>query len=226
MDGADLAESAARKARDRFTKPEDIVRFSNAAVIGMLHRLELDFGFGGLIHASQPHPGIAYWTDLVEDWSQIPGLTELQLIDVLTAASRLGAETARLQLGQLIEGITDPNDPKWNDGHSLGATVAHGVSELRRRKPLLDKDLLDRLIRGDQVNLRMTGVKAMSAHGDRDALERLLVAHREGPGWQERDELANAIELLSLKLGVVIRIVEGQYEMMANGAQGSKRPAS
>jgi len=216
---AQLAEEAAQQARDRFTEPEDIVRLSNHAVTGMLHRLELDFGFGGLVHPAQPHPGITHWTALVEDWCQTPNLTELQLINVLTSASRLGAEEARAQLERAVEGITDPNDPKWNDGHSLGATVAHAVSELRRRKPLLDKDLLDRLIRGDQINLLMTGVKAMSAHGDRDALDRLLVAHREGPGWHERDELANAIEVLSLKLGVVIRIVEGQYEM-PYGAQG------
>lgn len=210
---ADLAEYAAQQARDRFSEPEDIVRLSNQAVIGMLNRLELDFGFGGLVHPAQPHPGIAHWTALVEDWSQTPGLTELQLLDVLTSASRLGAEEARTQLGQVVAGITDPNDPKWNDGNSLGATVGRAVSELRRRNPLLDKDLLDRLLRADQINLLMAGVKAMSAHGDRDALQRLLSAHREGPGWHERDELANAIEVLSLKVGVAVRLVDGQYEI-------------
>jgi hypothetical protein len=78
---------------------------------------------------------------------------------------------------------------------------------------LLDKDFLDQLIRANQINLLTAGVRAMSSHGDRDALERLLVAHREDPGWHEKDALANAIELLSLKLGVVIRGIEGRYEM-------------
>jgi hypothetical protein len=210
----DSAETAAQQARDRFTEPKDIVRLSNHAVTGMLHRLELDFGFGGFVHPAQPHPGIAHWTALVEDWSQTPGLSELQLIDVLTSASRLGADEARAELAQIVEGITDPNDPKWNDGNLLGATVGHAVAELRRRKPLLDRDFLDRLLRADQINLLMTGVKAMSAHGDRDALKRLLSAHSEGPGWHERDELANAIEVLSLKLGLVVRLVDGQYQML------------
>ncbi|MDX6285601.1 MAG: hypothetical protein QOG53_1086 [Frankiales bacterium] len=210
---AQLAEAAAQPARGRFVEPEDIVRLSNHAVTGMLHRLELDFGFGGLLHHAQPHPGIAHWTALVEDWSHTPNLTELQLIDVLSSASRLGVEDARAQLERAVEGITDPNDPKWNDGHSLGATVGHAVSELRRRKPLLDKELLGRLLRADQFNLFMAGVNALSAHGDRDALERLLAAHREDLGWHEKNELANAIEVLSLKLGLVVTLVDGQYEM-------------
>lgn len=210
---ANLGETAAEQARERFTEPEDIVRLSSHAVIGMLHRLELEFGLGGPAHPAQPHPGIAHWTTLVEDWSQTPGLTDLQRIDVLTSASRLGAEEARTQLEQIVTRITDPNDPRWNDGHSLGATVGGAVSELRRRKPLLDKDFLDGLLRADQINLMMTGVHAMSAHGDRDALQRLLVAHREHLGWHQRDELANAIEVLSLKLGLVVRLVDGQFEM-------------
>jgi hypothetical protein len=220
---ADLAENAAEQARRRFADPADIVALSNDAVIGMLYRLEFEFGFGGPAHPAQPHPGIAHWTTLVEDWSQTPGLTELQRIDVLTSASRLGAEEARTQLEQIVIHITDPNDPRWNDGHSLGATVAHAVSELRRRKPLLAKDFLDRLLRADQINLLMAGVHAMSAHGDRDALERLLAAHGEHVDGHERDELANAIEVLSLKLGLVVKLVDRQFEL-PDGAQG-RRPS-
>ena len=92
----------------------------------------------------------------------------------------------------------------------------------RRRKPLLDKDFLDSLLRADQINLLMTGVHAMSAHGDRDALQRLLVAHREHLGWHERDQLANAVEVLSLKLGFVVRLEDGQFEM-PDRAQGRRR---
>lgn len=216
---AQLAETSAQMARDRFTEPEDIVRLSSRAVTGMLHRLELDLGFGGLVHPAPPHPGIASWATLVAHWSQTPNLTELQSIDALTSASRLGAEEARAQLERALEGVTDPNDPKWNDGNSLGATLSHAVAELRRRKPLLDKDLLDRLVRANQINVVTAGVNALSAHGDRDALERLLAAHREVPGWHEKNELANAMELLSPKLGIVIRIVEDKYEM-PDGAQG------
>ena len=159
---AQLAELAAQHARDRFTEPEDIARLSKNAVIGMLHRMEVKDGFTGLVHRAQPHPGIAHWTELIEDWCHTANLTALQHTTVLTAASRLGSEEARAQLERVVEGIEDPNDPKWNDGHSLGATVAHAVSELRRRKPLLDKDLVDRLIRADQINLLMSGVKAMT----------------------------------------------------------------
>jgi hypothetical protein len=208
---ADLAEAAAQKMRERFKEPEDVARMSQHAVTGMLHRLELAFGFGGPAHPAQPHPGIAHWTALVEDWIQTPGLTELQHLEVLTSASRLGAEYARAQLERAVEGITDPNHPKWNDGSSLGATVGHAVSELRRRKPLLAKDLLDRFMRADQINLLMTSVKAMSAHGDRDALDRLIAAHRDAPSWRDKDELANAIEVLSLKLGLGVRLLDGQY---------------
>lgn len=216
---AQLAETGAQTAQDRFTEPEHIVRLSSHAVTGMLHRLELEFGFGGFVHPAQPHPGIASWATLVAHWSQTPILTELQSIHALTSASRLGADEARAQLERALVGVTDPNDPKWNDGDSLGATLGHAVFELRRRKPLLDKDLLDRLVRANQINLVMAGINALSAHGDRDALERLIAAHRECPGWHEKNELANAIELLSLKLGIVIRIVEGQYET-PEGAQG------
>ena len=172
------------------------------------------FGFGGILHAAQPHPGIQPWMTLVEDWSTSSDLTDLQQVDALTAASRLGAEEARSQLERLVKGISDPNEPKWNDGSSLGATLDHAITELRRRQPLLDKDLLDRLIRANQINLVTGGINAMSAHGDRDALERLLAAHRENPDWHAKNELANAIELLSAKLGRVIRLVTGHYELL------------
>lgn len=211
--GPRLAEEAAERARARFTTPDDLVRMSRAAVMGMLYKMEVLSGFTSLFHAAQPHPGIQPWTALVEDWSTSSGLTDLQKVETLTAASRLGAEEARDQLEQMVKGISDPNDPKWNDGNSLGATLGGAIAELRRRKPLLDKDLLDRLIRADQINLATAGINAMSAHGDHDALERLLAAHREDPGWHEKNELANAIELLSLKLGLVIRWVTGQYEL-------------
>lgn len=210
---AELAELAAQQVRGRFSEPEDVTRFSRSAVTGMLHRFELQFGFGGPVHHALPHPGIAHWTALVEDWCETSNLTPLQNLDVLTSAARLGAEEARTRLERAVEGISDPNDPAWNDGNSLGSTVAQAIAELRRRKPLLDKDLLDRLIRADQINLCMAGVKAMSAHGDRDALERMLLAHHEGPGWHEKDELANAIEVLSMKIGVTVRLVEGHYEV-------------
>jgi hypothetical protein len=208
---AQLAERAAQQARDRFTDPEDIAQLSNDAVTGMLYRMEVEDGITGLLHRAQPHPGIGYWAALVEDWCQTPNMTALQRISVLTSASRLGADGARAQLEKLVEGIDDPNDPKWNDGHALGSTVGQAVTELRRRKPLLDKNLLDRLVRADQINLVMSGVKALTAHGDRDALTRLLAAHREVSDWHQKDELANAIELLSLKLGVIVRLNDGQY---------------
>jgi hypothetical protein len=208
-----LAEKAAESARARFTTPDDVVRMSQAAVTGMLHKMEVSFGFGGVLHPAQPHPGIEPWTSLVEDWSKCSGMTDLQQVEVLTASSRLGAAEAGSQLERMVEGIADPNDPKWNDGNSLGATLSRAVSELRRRKPVLDKGLLDRLIRADQINLVTAGINALSGHGDHEALERLLAAHRENPGWHEKNALANAIELLSLKLGVVIRLVNGQYEL-------------
>lgn len=220
---AELAEIAARQAQERLSEPRDIVQLSSSAVIGMLFRLEEGGGFVGVLHPAQPHPGIAHWTALVEDWSRTPGLTELQLVDVLTSASRLGSEEARARLEQVIAGISAPNDPKWNDGNSLGATVGHAVSEIRRRKPLLDKSVLDRLLRADQFNLLLSGVHAMSAHADEDALRRLLVAHREHPGGHERDELANAVEGLSLKLGLVVRRVQGQLEM--SGPTPGRRPS-
>jgi len=211
---ARLAEEAAERARARFTAPDDMVHISRAAVTGMLYKMESDFGFGGVLHPAQPHPGIEPWAALVEDWSTSPGLTDLQQVEALTASSRLGAEEARTRLELMVEGISEPNDPKWNDGNSLGSTLGQAVAELRRRRPLLDEDLLDRLIRADQINLVTAGIKALAAHGDRDALERLLAAHREGPDWHEKNELANAIELLSLKLGLVIRLIDGRYELL------------
>lgn len=219
---ADLAEMAAQHARDRFNEPEDVVALANSAVIGMLYKMDLSFGFGGLLHHTQPHPGLAHWSALVDEWSQTPGLTDLQLLDVLTSACLLGVDEARIRLDRAVKRVDDPNDPKWNDGHSLGATTAHAVSELRRRTPLLDKDFLDKLLRSDQINLLAEGARAMSAHGDRDALERLLAAHREHPRWRDRDALANAIEALSLKLGLVVRRVEGQLEI-AGAADGRPR---
>ncbi len=173
---ASMAEAAAQQARDRFRSPEEIVRLSHAAVTGILYRMEADFGFGGVLHPAQPHPGIAPWTALVEDWAATPDFTDLQRIDVLTASSRLGSETSRSELQHLVEGITDPNDPRWSDGNLLGATVSHAIVELRRRKPLLDRDMLERFVRADQINLAVAGINALTAHGDLDALERLLAA--------------------------------------------------
>jgi len=210
---ASMAEAAAQQARDRFTWPEEIARLSHAAVTGILYRMEADFAFGGILHPAQPHPGIAPWTALVEDWAATPDLTDLQRIDVLTASSRLGSATSRSELQHLVEGITDPNDPRWSDGNLLGATVSHAIAELRRREPLLDKDMLERFVRADQINLAVAGINALTAHGDLDALERLLAAHRELPVGHERNEVSNAMEVLSRRLGAVIRVIEGRFEL-------------
>ena len=70
-----LAERAARFIRNRKLSTEEIVRISNSVSTGMLHIFEMDFGFGGTLRPAPPHPGLAAWTELLEDWAGHQDLT-------------------------------------------------------------------------------------------------------------------------------------------------------
>jgi len=208
---ATLATDTARHARGRFTAPDDVVRVSRAATTGMVYVPEVTSGFVSLLHPAPAHPGVHAWAALLEHWSGLPSLTELQRLDLLTAASRLGSETARIDLQRAVETVEDPNESRWADGNVLGATVGHAIGELRRRSPLLDKAMLERFLRADQVNMATAGVTAIAAHGDLDALRRLVVAHGDPAAGHAQDALANAIEVLSARVGVAVAADSGRY---------------
>ena len=64
-----LAERAAALARDRCLSPDEVVRIADGAAMGMRHVFDMDLGLGGALRPMAPHPGLAAWTEVGEDWA-------------------------------------------------------------------------------------------------------------------------------------------------------------
>ena len=208
-----LAERAATFIRNRELSTEELVRIANSASIGMLHIFEMDFGFGGSLRPAPPHPGLAAWIDLLEDWVGHQDLTPQCRLAVMTIASELGSEWARAKLEAEIFGIDDMDGPEWTEDDASGLDLSRALREVRRRKPLLSLPMIEKIVASQRFNVVTSAIGALQALGNVDALQRLVDLHEEKLDWVLRDTIANAIELMAARQGIVVQKVGGRYQL-------------
>ena len=207
-----LAEHAVMLTRNRELSAEEVVRIANSVGTGMLYIFEMDFGFGGLLRPSPPHPGLAAWAELLEDWAARADLSLPGRLVVMTVAAELGSERARAKLEAEVFVIDDMDGPEWTEDDTDGHTLSRALREIRRRKPVLSAALIEKIVASARYNVAANGIGALQAIGDADALQRLIALHEARSDWPLGDTIANAIELMAARQGVVILKVDGGYQ--------------
>jgi hypothetical protein len=200
----ELAERAAELVRNRVNTVKDAVSIAHLAKIGMLYVFFMDFGFGGELRSANPHAGIGRWMELVEDWCDRADLTELDELKLLTEAAQLGSSRARQRLKEIVLILTNPDDPKY-DQDDYGHIITGAIHEVRRTSPLLPLTLAETYVRAAKPNLPIAGIGAIEAHANQPALELMIKLHDDLTEWHLKDSLANCIETLSAKLGILVR---------------------
>ena len=129
----------------------------------------------------------------------------------MTAAAELGSERVRAQLEARVNLIDDMDGPEWTEDDPQGHKLSSALREVRRRQPLLSLALIDKIVASTRYNVARNGVAALQAMGDGDALARLLALHETSADWLLRDTIANAIELVASRQGIMILKVDGGY---------------
>lgn len=210
----DLALHAADLVRTRVCTGPEAASLAGSAVTGMLYVFEMDFGLGGALRYTQPHAATEAWKEVVEGWSERGDLTDVQRLKILSSASKLGSERARDRLQGEIVNIGDPDAARFAED-DYGHTIADAIREVRRRCSLLPLSLLETLIRAKRPNVPIAGVSALEAHGNHEALTLMARLHRELDDYWTQDQLANAIEALSSKLGCIVEGKGGAFSVIA-----------
>ena len=212
----ELGERAATLIRERDLTRQQVVRVANSVSTGMLHVFEMDFGLGGVLLPALPHPATATWTELLEEWASRDDLSPLNRLTVLTIAAELGSESGRADLEATVFAMEDVDGPDWVENGQNALDISRALREIRRRKPLLRPDLVEKVVSSTRYNVAMQGIAALQAHDDADALRRLLDLHASESESFLRDSIANAIELMAARLGVVIRKTERGYQITSS----------
>ena len=210
-----FAEKAARLIQKRELSGDDVAQLASAAHTGMLHIFEMEILFGGVLRPTTPHPGIATWVSLVEDWSTRNDLSPQNRIRVLTAATELGSEWAGARLEQELSQIDNMDAPEWMEGDEDGHTLGHALHYLSKRKPLLSSAMIESILSSKRYNIKRYGLIALANQGDANALRRLIGLHAAEDDWLLADTIANSIELLAARLGVFVREADGKFEIIA-----------
>ncbi|WP_198350874.1 NACHT domain-containing protein [Flavisphingomonas formosensis] len=200
--GRELALAAVEQLRKRLWSGKDVTRIANAATTGMFYIYEMDFMFGGALKTAPPHAGVSDFMGFVAEAASRNDLTESQRLSLLAAASSLGSEASMTQLEQKVMAV-NPDDPIYDDD-DMGYSVNAAIRAVRKRKVMIPLATAARFVRAKLPNVPMSGISAIEAHADREALDLLVDLHRELDGWHERDMLANAIERLAARLSVTI----------------------
>jgi hypothetical protein len=208
-----LAERAATLIRNRQLSAEEVVRIGNSVGTGMVHIFEMDFGFGGSLRPAPPHPGIAIWLELLEDWAERADLLPRAQLSLLSAAAEIGSERARAKLEIEVLAINDMDAEEWIEDDRDGHTLSRALRQVQRRNPLLPLTLIDKIVASTRFNIATRGVNALQAIGSAGALDRLTDLYDNKSDWHIRDRIANAIELMAARQGVLIRKVDGRYQL-------------
>lgn len=210
-----LAERAAELIQRRDLTEDDIAQISGASHTGMLHIFEMEYMFGGALRSTTPHPGIAIWISVLEGWSIRNDLSPQNRIRVLTAATELGSEWAGEKLEREVSEIGDMDAPEWFEGDELGHTLGHALHYLLKRTPLLSPSIIEVVLLSKRYNIKRNGLIALANHGDKNALDRLIVLHANENDWHLADTIANSIELLAARMAVFVREIDGTFEIVS-----------
>lgn len=210
---AELSGQAIAGIRSRNLMPEEMVRISHAAHIGMRYLSMMDLGLGGTLRTAPYHPGTAGWINLLEDWWETNGLDEVVKLELATSASRLGSERMRAVLERSLLAVTNFDAAPWSSRDDHGNLVGGALRELRRRVPVFSPEFIDRILASDRYNIAMNGISALTAQGDRNALLRLIEVHANDGRSMLRDLAANAVELLAARLQLIVRKTGRLYRL-------------
>ena len=203
-----LAERAASLVELRVTTAAEAVSFAQSAHTGMLYVFEMDCGFGGTLRDTTPHAGVATWAQLLEAWSDRSDLSDIERLQILTAASGLGAARAQESLDKMVLAIEDPDAPRY-DEDDCGHAMRSAISEVRRRRSFIPMALAEGFARAKRPNVPYEGISAIAACGDRGALNLLMSLHSDASDWMYKAVVERAIETLSAKLSIVVRRLNG-----------------
>lgn len=208
-----LAERTATLIRQRQLTATEIVQIANSVGTGMLNIFEMDFEFGGSLRPAPPHPGLPAWRELLEDWTERQDFSPRDQLDVLVATAELGSDRANAKLEAEVLAISDMDGPEWTEDDALGHTLSRALRQVQRRKPLLTSALIDKIVVSDRFNVAARGIDALQAIGNADALKRLIGLYDSKSNWHLKDTIANTIELVAARQGVVIQKVGGRYQV-------------
>jgi hypothetical protein len=200
---AALCARAVAMVRSRKLDGKDAANLASQVASGMRYIFDMDFGFGGALRNSPPHPGTAEWLELLESWLARTDLKPLDMLEIATAGSELGSDLARSVLRDILLSIEDFDDPRWLRD-KLGNALTRSLRQLDRSDPILPMNYIERLLSASQFNIASHGVTALLARSDREALDRLITYHPSAPDWMLRDMAADKIEIIASRLGLTI----------------------
>ena len=210
-----LAERAAQLMRGRSMTPQDIVRVANSVDTGMRHVFEMDFGFGGAVRSAPPHPGIAAWRDVLDDWASREDFSPQERLSVLDAAADLGSDHASAELERTVLAIVDFDAPEWRGEHDSDHVLSSALRRMQKQRPVLPMAFIERILGSQRYNIATRGIDALQSIGDEAALQRLIDLHATSRDWHVRDTIANTIELMAARLGRAVTKVDRHYRLVA-----------
>lgn len=200
----DLGITAAAAVGARVNDSRTAAAFADRAVFGMTYIFEMDSFGGGALLPAPPHPALDTWADLVDSWMDRNDSSEIQQITITLAAMRLGSVRAIDRLERLVYALGDPDDARFDEEDKHGHKIRSAIDELQRRRSLLPLSLAEGFARSQRPNVPFAGVNAITAHGNRPALDLLIALHNDQSKTSLRSTLFEAIEPIAGRLGVMV----------------------
>ena len=149
------------------------------------------------------HPSITAWRELVDMWIDLEPKQEGGRLRLLMSAHELGVARAAELIEQIVLGI-DSDNAKWDREDEYGNIISSALGVIRGARRLLPREVALRFISARRLNVPNAGVEALAAHGDVEALTQLLELYPTSEERFVRGAVADAIEALSGRLGVII----------------------
>lgn len=210
----DLGIAAAAIIRDRVKDSQSAVAFADQAVLGMKYIFEMDSFGGGTLMPAPPHPALDAWANLVEDWLDLTEISEIQQIIIAVSAVRLGSVRAIDRLERLVYALGDPDDARYDEEDEHGHHIRSAVDELQRRRSILPLPLAERFARSQRPNVPFAGVKSIAAHGNRTALDLLVILYNEPSKASLKSTVFESIEPIAGRLGVTVVKTKQRLEIV------------
>jgi hypothetical protein len=199
-----LGLRAAEAVRSRVTSASEAAVFAYNIAIGMTSIYEMDSFQGGALRPSPRHPAFDVWAEIVDSWAGWNNSTEIQRLNILVAAVRLGSGRAIDALQSLVNSLADPDHPRFDAEDSYGNSIRAAIDEVRRKRRLLPLEVCERFARAARPNVPYAGISVIAAHADRAALDLLIRLHNDPPKRDLQSTLSESIEPLAARLGLTI----------------------
>lgn len=211
---AELAEKAVAKIRKRKLAPRIRVRLSAETTTGMTSLYMMDWFSGGTLEPTSTHPGIGVVRSLIEEWSERDDYTPVGALDLDNNLLRLGSDRPLSRMQARIEAVLKANDIDLMD-HNVTHHIGHAITNLRDHGRWLDLAFLERITKVCSYNAVSGAVSMMAARGTQDDFDALMALHARSDDRSTKDNVLDALETLSSRLGTKVRSVNGVLEAVA-----------